>query len=90
MEVLLGSIVSHLLPPGGRRSILKELETHCHALLITLVACILICSGCSSIDGTRATTGEMTNFVASTQHEKPMNPRVHPGRPYIQEIWLDQ
>ena len=89
MEVLLGSIVSHVLP-GGRTRILKKRKTHCDALLIASIACILICSGCSSIDGTPATGGETIKFVASTGQEKPVNPRVHPGRPYTQEIWLDQ
>ena len=82
-------IVSHVLLRGRARSILKKLKTHCDALLIASVTCILLSRGCSSIDSTRATGGETTNFVASTEHEKPVNPRVHPGRPYTQEIWLD-
>jgi hypothetical protein len=90
METLLGSIVSCVLPRGRTRSILKKLKTHCDALLIPSIACILISSGCSTIDGTRATGGETTNFVASIEHEKPVNPRAHPGRPYAQEIWMDQ
>jgi hypothetical protein len=90
MEILLGSIVSRVLPCGRTRSALKKLKTHGDALLIASMACILISSGCSSIDGTRVTGGETTNFVAGTEHKKPENPRVHPGRPYTQEIWLDQ
>jgi hypothetical protein len=89
MEIVLGSIVNHVLP-WGRRRILKGLKAHCNALLTASITCILISSGCSSIDGTRATGGETTNFLAGTEHEKPENPRVHPGRPYTQEIWLDQ
>jgi len=89
MEILWGSLVSHVLAGGRTKSILKKLKINCDALLIAPMACILISSGCSSIDGARATGGQTINFVARTKIEKPVNPRIHPGQPYTQVFGLD-
>ena len=59
------------------------------AVLVLSVICILAFSGCSSFDDVRATRAETANFMTGTEHGKVENPRVHPGQPYTQEIWLD-
>ncbi|MBV8216752.1 MAG: hypothetical protein JOZ08_26330 [Verrucomicrobia bacterium] len=84
MESALGQFCA----AGKARRILHILKIHRYAVLIVSVACTLASSGCSS-DGTQAAREETVNFVAGTEHEKPTNPRVHPGRPYTQEVWLD-
>jgi hypothetical protein len=89
MKTFMENALRRIWASSGTRSILKKLKTPCDAVLIPSVAWILTSSGCSSIDGTRATRGETTSFVAGAEHEKPANPRVQPGRPYTQEIWLD-
>lgn len=81
--------LSHIWPRSRTRSILKKLRIHCHAVLVASVACMVVSSGCSSIDGVWATRKETISFVTGTENGKPKNPRVQPGRPYSQEIWLD-
>jgi hypothetical protein len=89
MTIFTESALSHIWRGSRTRSILNNLKIHCHAVLVPAVACILASSGCSSIDDVSATRAETINFATGTEHGKPENPRVQPGRPYTQEIWLD-
>ena len=89
MTIFMESALSHAWPRSRTRSILKNLKIYCHAMLVPPVACILAFSGCSSIGDVSATRPETIHFVTGTEHGKLENPRVRPGQPYTQEIWLD-
>jgi hypothetical protein len=67
----------------------KQLKIHSHAAFIPLFGLTLMCGGCSSLDQARSMRSETISFLTGTEDAKPRNPRVHPGRPYSQEIWLD-
>jgi hypothetical protein len=78
------------LPPA-RYNIRKEVTAiseklifDFHTMLILPIACLVAFSGCSGIEGTaekhRVTTN-LLNYIEE-DHEKPQNPRVHPGQPY--------
>jgi hypothetical protein len=58
-------------------------------VLISSSAWVLAFSGCSSPGGAGLTRAETVRFLARAEQRKPENPRVHPGQPYAQEIWLD-
>jgi hypothetical protein len=67
----------------------KQLKIHFQAALIPLFGLMLMYGGCSSFDEARLIRSETISFLTGTEDAKPPNPRVHPGWPYSQEIWLD-
>jgi hypothetical protein len=65
---------------------LKGQKCNFHAMPVLAVACLLVFTGCSSVEGTAenfwASTSEVTNME---QNEvKPENPPVHPGQPFLE------
>ena len=64
----------------------KKLKFNFHTAVILPIACLLAFSGCSSTEGR-----ETINLLKSIEqkHEKPENPRVHPGQPYNRGLWPD-
>ena len=89
MEIFMESALSQVWLRSRKRSILKKLKIDCHGVLISSIACMLASSGCSSVEDVQARRTESTNFAKETESRKPANPRVHPGQPYIKEIWLN-
>jgi hypothetical protein len=59
----------------------------CHLLtmLFPLIAWLPAFSGCSSLEGTGGNQRVTTRLLKSVEqeHEKPANPPVHPGQPFI-------
>jgi hypothetical protein len=62
----------------------KKLKFNFHTAVILPIAWLLAFSGCSSIESTVGNHRGTINLLKSIEqkHEKPENPRVHPGQPY--------
>lgn len=62
-------------------------KLHLLAMLVLPIACLPAFSGCSSIEGAGENRRVTINVLKSIEqeHEKPANPRVHPGQPYIMD-----
>ena len=57
-----------------------------HTMLILPIACLVAFTGCSATMSTAENHRVTRNLVKYLEedHEKPKNPRVHPGQPYDQ------
>lgn len=70
----------------------KKLKFVFHKMPILPIACLVAFTGCSGIKGTAENHRVMINLVTQIEqhHEKPANPRMHPGQPYNQGWWPDK
>ena len=79
------SAAGHFETHSKSRSIMnKKLKFNFHTAVILPIAWLLAFSGCSSIESTVGNHRGTINLLKSIEqkHEKPENPRVHPGQPY--------
>jgi hypothetical protein len=60
---------------------------HLLKVLVLFIACLPAFSGCSSVEGTGENQRVTTRFLQNIEqeHEKPANPPVHLGQPYIMD-----
>ena len=79
------SAARHIETHSKSRSIINKKPTfNFHTAVILPIAWLLAFSGCSSIESTVENHRGTMNLLKSIEqkHEKPENPRVHPGQPY--------
>jgi hypothetical protein len=62
----------------------KNLILEFHTMQILPIACLVAFTGCSGIENTAENHRATTNLLKyiEVDHQKPENPRVHPGQPY--------
>ena len=79
------SAARHIETHSKSRSIINKKPTfNFHTAVILAIAWFLAFSGCSGIESTAEKRGGTINLlkIIEQKHEKPVNPRVHPGQPY--------
>jgi hypothetical protein len=71
----------------ARHAMNNKQKCHLLTMLFLLIAWLPAFSGCSSLEGTGGNQRVTTRLLKSIEqeHEKPANPPVHPGQPYIRD-----
>ena len=69
----------------------KSLKCIFRTMPVSSVTCLLLCTGCSSVEATAANLGLRTSQVTDIEQDKvkPENPRVHPGESFNEGWWPD-